>query len=204
VRYLPIGNGPDKEIEAKISSANIFVQINSCEHAGLVPKGKRSYIFVTNAGGHSAGIMSKIGHGNHVVIFARNPLFYSIKKYVLRILGSKSWQYFSVDRTPSGFCHINVIKSCRLELKFLRQGMKLSYMPSTGAIAYHWTVMALQPGDSLDIAGFAFEGWYRHPWELEMQLIKTIEWKNWDRSRIQQRFRSFGEQCSGFLFPARR
>ena len=26
----------------------------------------------------------------------------------------------------------------------------------------------------------------------------------WDRSRIQQRFRSFGEQRSGFLFPARR
>jgi hypothetical protein len=56
----------------------------------------------------------------------------------------------------------------------LRAGMPPGNMPSTGMVAYHWLLKKLAPGDSLDIAGFTFEGWNRHPWEIERTIIKGV------------------------------
>jgi hypothetical protein len=56
----------------------------------------------------------------------------------------------------------------------IKLGMGPSCMPSTGMIAYHWLSQRLKPRDSLDIAGFTFEGWEGHPWKIEKTLVKGI------------------------------
>lgn len=180
MNYLLVGNGPTTNLGAVANKADVIVQINDCKYAAELPTFRKQYIFLTNTGPHVSSLVEKLlSRREHIpfarVFLARNPLLYTVRKCLsaadlrgdYRV--SQAWkQLLGVWRTEAVSCW----STFRLERQLETLGMPANLMPSTGMIAYDWISRRLRCGDSLEVMGFTFEGWNRHPWEIERQLIK--------------------------------
>jgi hypothetical protein len=185
MRYLLVGNGPSKDVEAKAKHAEAIVQINSCMHAARIPFGKTTHVFLVNTGINACPPTVKELMGKKellpsiTVVRSRNEVFYYLKG---KLIGLRSqWHardYIVNDawrNLPWPTEEVSFKSTMKLEYKLLKAGMPVGWVPSTGMIAYHWLRQKLTSGDSLDITGFTFEGVFeRHPWEIEKTLIKGI------------------------------
>jgi hypothetical protein len=172
VRYLLVGNGDDDGITGKSANADVIIQFNRCRYMKVLDNAKTSYIFVVNTGGELSEILSSLPATARPLMLSRNPMFYNIKKTIMKTTGRYGWHYFTVDSAPDGLETVSFIETAMLEWKLLRLGMRPGSTPSTGAIAYYWITRRMRAGDRVDIAGFTFTGWDRHPWEIERQFVK--------------------------------
>ncbi len=64
--------------------------------------------------------------------------------------------------------------SAALDALLTQHGMPPEHMPSTGMAAWFWLRRRLRPGDSINLAGFTHEGWFRHPWAIERALMRGL------------------------------
>ncbi|MDP9128067.1 MAG: hypothetical protein M3N08_07410 [Pseudomonadota bacterium] len=186
MRYLLVGNGPAPDIEAAAEQADVIVQINRCIHADRLPAERTRYIFLVNTDVNlSARVVDELyaardSFKNVSIVRARNPTLYTFKKLLLIAQGKGRWRNFRLSpawkrlRKLWPVQKVSLVSSFILEVEMSSRGMPLDFQPSTGLIAYRWLRARLKPGDSLDIAGFTFEGWDRHPWRIERQLVHPI------------------------------
>lgn len=185
MHYLLVGNGPAAGLAAAASQADVIVQINDCPHAQTLPRSRTLYVFLVNSGGPDVCpqvVERLIGRRaylpNASIVLARNPAFYTMKRWLMRARRHRHWGDYRLSKAWTrlrGLCRIHTV-SClyalRLELLLIEGGMPRSFMPSTGMIAYDWLRRRLRPGDSVAIEGFTFQGWHRHPWNVERQLVR--------------------------------
>lgn len=168
-------------------NADIVVQHNTCDYAELLPRVRANYVFITNSGPHAHKIMRHLLTKRHLPVFtttrlilARNPVFYTFKKYRLRAAKHPMWPTYEVHwcwRAVSRVWPIRTMSfmsSLRLERRMRELGMARWRMPSTGMISYDWLCCRLQPQDGLGIEGFRFDNWWGHPRDIERRLIKPI------------------------------
>jgi hypothetical protein len=102
MRYLLVGNAPNPNL-APAQDADIIVQINHCPHADVLPAVRTRYIFVTNISGDPLvspmleRLASRRQHFPHArVVLARNPIFYTVKKSLLRSLQRPIWCHYQL------------------------------------------------------------------------------------------------------------
>lgn len=182
MRYLLVGNGPTNDVGVKAKHADAVIQINDCQHNDQAIAEKTRYIFVSNSGDTSLPLLDhilrhKYSFPNAQIICARNPLYYTVKKWLLRLRGNSlvpNYEILPAWERLTGRIFVSFLQTMRLEFKLRKHGMAPSLMPSTGMIAYHWLCQRLEPADSLDLVGFTFEGWEHHPWDIERKLVKGI------------------------------
>jgi hypothetical protein len=180
--YLLVGNAPSASLAAAVR-ADVIVQINDCPHAAALPVARNHYIFLTNSGPDVSKLVDRllsrrdyIPHAR--VVLARNPTFYAIKKWLLRLRGRSHWRDYQLTHTWRKLRgvwpvqKVSFFSTFRLEQKLIAMGMPPSCMPSTGMVAYDWLSRECHAGDSIAIEGFTFEGWDRHPWQIERQLVQ--------------------------------
>jgi hypothetical protein len=184
MRYLLVGNGPSHDVEAKAKHADAVVQVNGCAHGDLIPSGAATHIFIVNTGFIAcptvvkALLTKKDQLFGARIVLARNPLFYRVKHRLAAL--ARSWTTIDCvlnDAWKELDCPTEVVSfvsALSLEYKLWRLGKPPSFLPSTGMVAYHWLCRRLQPGDSLDVTGFTFEGWDGHPWAIEKRLITGV------------------------------
>jgi hypothetical protein len=156
MRYLLVGNGPSEGCAVKAKHADEIIQINSFHHIQRIPLEKTSYVAITNMGSKATQQIITAAAKMHNTWTAHEYTHIEIKNL--------PWKMYAV---PFFF-------TLQLERRLLELGMPPSCMPSTGMIAYHWLKWKLRRGDSLDIAGFTFEGWEGHPWAIEKTLVKGV------------------------------
>lgn len=189
-KWLLVGNGECKNLSESAKNADVIIQINACRHLTNIPKKKTHYIFVTNTGQIFPHIIDAIRDNQRYfchgimpgkIILARNPTFYRLKRR-LHFKGSPLGDAFYASKIRK---YLSLILDCQtisfrqsynLERKMRSLGMPAHFMPSTGMIAYDWICKKMCKGDSLMLEGFTFEGWDRHPWEIEKKII--IPWNN--------------------------
>ena len=119
--------------------------------------------------------------GDATIIRGRNPLFYAAKRAFLQAQNwrlslydyqlTQSWKMLAKKWPVES---VSLSSSMRLEYQLRRLGMAQDAMPSTGMIAYDWLLQRLKPDDYLTVAGFTFEGWPGHPWEIERGLVLSV------------------------------
>ena len=182
MRYLLVGNGPSTDIANKAKHADAVIQLNGCAHREAIAPEKMSHVCVVNTcdPANIERVVSML-RGLELpaqtrIVFTRNHIFYWLKAFAGWLKLSDGVQYFlpfKIDLGRAGET-VSLLDTCRLEFRMLRAGMPSGNMPSTGMVAYDWLSKKLRPGDSLDIAGFTFEGWNWHPWGLERTIIKGV------------------------------
>ena len=187
--YLLIGNatGQTEKVAHAAAQADVIVQINHCHYADVLPKVRACYLFLANTGIHTGAItdhLLSICHmpvfNNTTLLLARNPAFYTIKKYLLQARRLELAKDYVVNEQwePASRLWptetISFLSAVMLDLALSRRGMPPSYQPSTGMIAYDWIRRRLRPHDRLAVEGFTFEGWRFHPWAVEREVIKPI------------------------------
>jgi hypothetical protein len=184
--YLLVGNGPASDLANVTKQADAIAQINDCPHAEELPVNRTRYIFLSNPGQDTKQLVDKLisrrvlfPHAK--IILVRNPAFYTVKKSLLKSFGRAAWHNYRLSedwKRLREYWPIEIV-SCfsalRLERKLRALGMPRSCMPSTGMITYDWLSRQLFRSDSLEIQGFSFEGWDRHPWHVERQLVRSKE-----------------------------
>jgi len=181
--YLLVGNAPTATLAVAAARADVIVQINDCPHAAALPAARNHYIFLTNSGPNVSELVDRllsrrdyIPHAR--VVLARNPTFYMIKTWLLRLRRRSLWRDYQLSHTWRKLCgvwpvqKVSFFSTFRLEQKLIAMGMPPRCMPSTGMLAYDWLSRQLHPGDSIAIEGFTFEGWHQHPWQIESQLVR--------------------------------
>ncbi len=185
MHYLLVGNAPHDDLQALAIKSDIIIQMNSCIHAETLSPFPSQYVFGTNTGRPLVKWTTQIREHrnrgwlqNPVVILARNPNFYRLKRYLQLAKLETDSQSF----TPSNDWKelgrdwrielMSYSASSSLEKKMRLLGMESNSMPSTGMVAYDWICNRLTEDDSLTLAGFTFEGWQRHPWHIEKDIIK--------------------------------
>jgi hypothetical protein len=182
MRYLLVGNGAATDIATKAKHADAVIQINRCAHREAIAPEKMSHVCVVNtvdpAAFHDTVAMLRgLNLPAHTkIVFTRNPAFYWLKSFAAWLYnpdGLRCFLPFKIDLAWSSET-VSFLATCLLEFRMLRAGMPLRNLPSTGMVAFDWLSKKLRPGDSLDIDGFTFEGWDRHSWDVERQLIKGI------------------------------
>ena len=184
MKYLLLGNGPLPE-QAGVIDADLVVQFNLCVHRARVPPFVRRYVFISNTGAPAEQSVAFFVENKNdptlagaVVMCARNPTFYRLKRCALKLFGSEAQQHYTVSPAPRELHRIAVVETMsflatlRLETRMREEGMTASMMPSTGMIAFDWVVRGMRPGDRLAIAGFSWEGWEGHPWEIERRIMR--------------------------------
>jgi len=187
MNYLLVGNGSVQNLEYVSQKCDSIIQINTCRHALALPVEKTHHIFISNMGDKVSvplcdAIVNQRALLCHAsVILARNPYFYTSKRFMLQM---QDWNNAQADyrltdawqRLKEGWKidRVSFLSSMRLEFKLRRLGMRYAMMPSTGMIAYDWLLQRLNPEDTLTIEGFSFEGWSGHPWAIEGQLIRAM------------------------------
>jgi hypothetical protein len=189
LRYLLIGNAPNcaDAVAKAVPSADIIVQHNTCDYAELLPQVAANYVFITNSGPHARKITRCLLSRQHLPVFAtthlmlaRNPVFYTFKKYRLLAQKHPYWQTYKIHwrwNAPGRIWPIETMPfmpTVTLERRMRDLGMEHWRMPSTGMIAYDWLCRRLQPQDCLLVAGFKFDNWRGHPRDVERGLIKPI------------------------------
>jgi hypothetical protein len=193
MRYLLIGNAENctDAVAEAATRADIIVQINTCRYAELLPRVRANYVFVTNSGSAADTDADKIMdrllslrarpvfHTTRLIL-ARNPAFYTLKKYWLCARRPSPWRAYNIQQQWRALRKIwpmqsvALLPTVRLEREMRMLGMAPACMPSTGMIAYDWVRRRLEAWDYLFTEGFTFEGWAGHPWAIERQLIKPI------------------------------
>jgi hypothetical protein len=191
LRYLLVGNAPDcsDAVLKSAQHAEAIVQLNKCAYAEILPPDRTNYIVITNSGQVSewlsivdrvASVITMPAFRNARVVFARNPLFYTLKKHAIRARGNPMWEFYRINRLQEDRCSnwpletSSFASTLRLEWKLLRLGMRKSSMPSTGMIAYHWLRERVTNTDAIILEAFTFHGWHIHPWPIEKQLVRPI------------------------------
>ncbi len=189
LRYLLVGNAPNSgEAVARAAlDADVIVQHNTCEYAALLPEVRANYVFITNSGFHALKIIERLlavreapVFGCTRLILARNPAFYTFKKYLLRAGKHVAWRHYGIHRQWTALSRVwpiqtmSFLSSARLERGLRNLGMESWRMPSTGMISYDWLCRRLEPRDSLVIEGYKFDNWYGHPRHIEKELIRPI------------------------------
>lgn len=177
-----MGNGPAPDIATKARHADAVIQINACAHREWIAPEKMSHVCVTNTSDPATiesivSMLLSLDLPAHTrIVFSRNHTFYWLKAFVAWLGQAKTVQNFlpfKIDLARRSET-ISFLASCRLEYTMLSAGMAPGSMPSTGMVAYHWLSRKLRAGDSLDLAGFTFEGWDRHAWDVERKLLKGV------------------------------
>lgn len=164
----------------------MIVQINDCRHVDRVDASLTKYVVMTNG---EFVVAERLMDSLYPlrdrlkaakVIFARNRVLMYAKKAMLKCMGSVDAGTFVHVPAPEEFARLwNVEEvsfemSIELEMKLRRLGMRLGDMPSTGLIAYEWLRHNMAPQDSLQLAGFTFQGWDHHPWAIEKQIVVPV------------------------------
>ena len=190
MHYLLIGNG-DIDLNAfseALNEADVIIQINKCRHIELTKGHSTSYIFLVNTGEDVSELVSHLLSLNNYpelkstsIILARNILYYLLKLQLLKQLSRPSWVFYSTSSSYLKLANLWRVKSVSflfsllLDIRLFRLGMPPSSMPSTGLIAYMWLRKRLCKNDTLKVIGFTFEGWERHPWDIERKLLTTVD-----------------------------
>jgi hypothetical protein len=186
MRYLLVGNGPAPDISALAAKSDYVIQINGCRHAEQIPPHLTRYVFLVNTGIEAATRAATELYEkrallpNARIVLARNPAFYLMKKWALRAKGNWHWRDCDLChawKKLRGIWPIEVypfLHTLNLDLELTTHGMQGSMQPSTGLLAYEWITSRLTPMDRLDIAGFTFEGWDGHPWEIERRVVVPV------------------------------
>jgi hypothetical protein len=195
--YLIVGNGPTNDLSSVLKTYDQFIQINDCIHSAHLSDFRTRYIFITNSGRVPSDVFNKLrekinGFTHTEVILVRNPLFYTLKSLVLRLAGKRDWADFRTSAVFDGLKPkrkirtISFFETLAIEIKLMRLGMRPSLMPSTGLIAYLWMMKRIMPIDTISLAGFTFEGWTGHPWDIEKAIVKpfkpTFSWQKMSRA----------------------
>ena len=187
MHYLLVGNGTAHDLARASDAADSIIQINGCRHAAVLDADKTRHIFIANMGETvSAPLCRAIKEqgallGDATIIRGRNPLFYAAKRAFLQAQNwrlslydyqlTQSWKMLAKKWPIES---VSLSSSMRLEYQLRRLGMAQDAMPSTGMIAYDWLLQRLKPDDHLTVAGFTFEGWPGHPWEIERELVLSV------------------------------
>lgn len=182
MRYLLVGNGAAPHIADKARHADTVIQINDCKHRDKIDPAKMALVVLVNVSdkyviSKVVGMAQNLDLPAHTrILLSRNIAFYHFKNFLVWLKRGEAGRgllpfRLDFDRPVE---MVSFFSSLRLELELLQNGMPMSFMPSTGMIAWWWLSRQLKPGDSLDITGFTFEGWGHHPWEIERSLVKGI------------------------------
>jgi hypothetical protein len=184
MRYLLLGNAPDANL-SEASLADVIVQINTCPHADKLPPDRTRFVFILNTDPElSTRVIDHLSLcrdllPNATIILARNPVFYTLKKWAMRARNHWHWRENRLSpawKRLKGIWPIKTISllaTVQLEMEMLSLGMPHSFHPSTGLIAYKWILRRMTAGDVLDVAGFTHQGWDRHSWAIEKQIISA-------------------------------
>jgi hypothetical protein len=166
MRYLLVGNGAATDISTKARHADAVIQINRCAHREAIAPEKMSHVCVVNVSDPTAidgvaAMLQGLSLPDHTkIVFTRNPTFYWLKSFAAWLYnpdGLRCFLPFKPDVARPGET-VSFLAACLLELRMLKAGMPPRNMPSTGMVAFDWLSKKLNPGDSLDIDGFTFEG----------------------------------------------
>jgi len=179
VKYLLLGNGDIAD--QPMPEADCVIQFNLCDHRDLVAPETQRFIFISNSGEPAARTVDFLrANANHpaiagaMIICARNPGFYRLKQCWLRLTFSKAWRHYRVSPAPGRLPKFETLTfpdAVRLERVMRHAGMPRTMMPSTGMIAWDWVHRRMHPGDHLSIAGFTWQGWEGHAWDIERRLM---------------------------------
>jgi hypothetical protein len=188
MRLLLVGNGPAPDLAAQAAWATHIIQINKCVHAPALAGKPTIAVYMNNTGPVAREIAAALvalretpGMAAATIVFARNPVLYWLKKAGMQLKRDGRWREYRLNRTAEATARAalpaerpGLLSSLWLELKLRRRGMPPSFQPSTGMVAYDEITAQLGPLGELRLAGFTFEGWEQHPWEIERELVKEV------------------------------
>ena len=150
MRYLLVGNAANCAdiVAGAAEAADIVVQHNTCDYAELLPPVRANYVFITNSGGHGPKIANRLlalrdspAFAKTRLMLARNPVFYTLKKYVLRARKHEFWPYYEIQWRWTDLSRVWPVEAmsfqatARLESRLRKLGMESWRMPSTGMVA---------------------------------------------------------------------
>jgi len=183
VKYILVGNG-DIDQAADWSNADCVVQFNLCRHRARVPAAAARYVFISNTGTPSECSVRFLlaerddpAIAGAVMMNARNPAFYRLKQAGLLMACAAGWRDYAVSdatRQLAGTWRVATMgfrETLKLETRMRHAGMPAAQMPSTGMVAFDWVQRRMQPEDRLELAGFSWEGWEGHAWQIERRLM---------------------------------
>jgi len=156
VRYLLVGNAPNPNLAAA-KHANAIIQFNACPNAEALAAYHTPYVFVVNTGHATSGrVVEQLRPlrpllPDATIVLARNPTYYTLKKWILRECGQEHWRAFQISSARACLRDLwrietlSFLSSLRVDLLMMAKGMPFPYQPSTGLIAYHWLRQRLKP-----------------------------------------------------------
>ena len=186
MKYVLLGNGKIKPSKS-FADADCVVQFNHCRHIDRVPPAAQRWVFLSNTGSPmQRNVEILCAMPDHpalqdaVMMQARNPAFYRLKRAWLRLRLSPHWQDFTPSDAGAALAAFWSVKtmnfgaSLGLDRLLRARGMAAHMMPSTGMIAFDWVRAQMRPEDLLRIEGFGWQGWEGHPWAIERAMMQAF------------------------------
>jgi hypothetical protein len=203
VRFIPqlrrpmtvaiVGNGPIDPLHAdEIDAHDLVVRFNGCRNYGM--SGHRTdYLVLTNTGEPARQFAyDPLALNAHAVeaagriLLARPPNL--VASELRRFPDDREyWETFDPDLIGRirhkrwAYMRANIYRRARAVLRLY--GAKKSDQPSTGILAIFHIAQQLRRQmrhSSITLYGFTHQGWDRHPWNAERQLIDE-RWRGWVR-----------------------
>jgi hypothetical protein len=203
VRYIPqlrrlktvaiVGNGPIDSFQSyEIDAHDVVVRFNGCRNYGV--SGQRTdYLVLTNTGEPARqfafdplALNAQAVESAGRILLARPPDL--VASELRRFPNDREyWETFDQDLIGRirhkrwTYMRAHIYRKARSVLRLY--GARKTDQPSTGILAIFHIAQQLrrrmQPS-AITLYGFTHQGWDRHPWNAERQLIDD-RWRGWVR-----------------------
>lgn len=184
-----VGNGEvDRDLSSRIDAAGRVIRFNEATNYGG-NTGTRCDVLALNNTGSWARRLGREGFlkGSpfaercRTILFPQQP--YPTWKRLLLRLANRTWRLEYSRRIlaanglrdkeviylPAGFAD-----TCLRALRTLGRPAVRARSPSTGFLVLEHCIAA-RPEATIELAGFSFEGWKRHPFDLERRAVERYE-----------------------------
>lgn len=188
-----VGNGPVESFQSgEIDAHDLVVRFNGCRNYGV--SGHRTdYLVLANTGEPARqfafdplGLHAQAVEAAGRILLARPPDL--VASELRRFPDDREyWETFDQDLISRirhkrwAYMRANVYRKSRAVLRLY--GAKKADQPSTGILAIFHIAQQLRRRmlpSSITLYGFTHQGWDRHPWNAERQLIDD-RWRGWVR-----------------------